>query len=151
MLVWKRAMSKRALGLILAGISALFFLEGTAGAAETYGNFDAEFSGYVARIVLALLLLGVLAYFALKFLPGRLGQTSRGHIKIIGAVNLGRDMLYISRLGPEVVAFLNGRAGSVVLGRWSAEEWDDYEAARMPLESVKPEKKIGEKSGEKSK
>jgi hypothetical protein len=112
-------------------------------AADAVEDFDAAFSGYVARVVIALLLLGVLAYFALKFLPGRFGAMSRGHIKIICAANLGRDMMYIARLGPEVVAFLCGRFGSVVLGRWSAEEWDDYEAARILPEPVKQEGKGG--------
>ncbi|MDR1579306.1 MAG: hypothetical protein LBS35_03030 [Synergistaceae bacterium] len=135
-------MRKRAVGLILTGISTLFFLERAAHSAgvETE-DFNSAFSGYVAKMVLALLLLGALAYFALKFLPGRLGPMSRGHIKIIGAVNLGRDMMYIARLGPEVVAFLCGRAGSIVLGRWSAEEWDDYEAARIQPEPHKAEEK----------
>lgn len=140
MLVLRLNMRKRAFVLILAGISALFFLAEAAEAAE---DFDAAFSGYVARVVIALLLLGVLAYFALKFLPGRFGAMSRGHIKIICAANLGRDMMYIARLGPEVVAFLCGRFGSVVLGRWSAEEWDDYEAARILPEPVKQEGKGG--------
>jgi hypothetical protein len=138
----RRDTRKRAAGLILAGISALFFLEKAAlSAGETADDFNAAFSGYVAKMVLALLLLGALAYFALKFLPGRLGAMSRGHIKVLGAVNLGRDMVYIARLGPEVVAFLCGRAGSVILGKWSAEEWDDYEAARFPPDPGKPEEK----------
>jgi hypothetical protein len=139
-------MRERAVGLILMGISALFFLEraaGVASAADASGDFDAAFSGFAARIAIALLLFGVLAYFMFKFLPGRLGPMSRGHIRIMGAVNLGRDMIYIARLGPEVVAFLCGRTGSVVLGRWSAEEWDDYEAARFPPESGKREEKGG--------
>ena len=138
----RRDMRKRAIGSILTGISALFFLEGMAEASDAT-DFNAAFSGFAARIIVAFLLLGVLAYFVLKFLPGRLGVMARGHIKIIGAVNLGRDMMYIARLGPEVVAFLCGRAGSVILGRWSAEEWDDYEAARFPPESHKPEEKAG--------
>jgi hypothetical protein len=134
-------MRKRAAGSILMGISTLFFLVGAAhsAAAETM-DFNAAFSGFAKKIIAALLLFGALAYFAFKFLPGRLGSMSRGHIKIIGAVNLGRDMMYIARLGPEVVAFLCGRTGSVILGRWSAEEWDDYEAARIPPEN-KPEEK----------
>jgi hypothetical protein len=142
MLVLRRDMRKRAVGLILTGISALFFLVGTAETADfNAADLNDVFLGYVTKIILALLLLGALAYFALKFLPGRLGAMSRGHIKIIGAVNMGRDMMYIVRLGPEVVAFLSGRSASIVLGRWSAEEWDDYEAARIPPEFHKTEEK----------
>jgi hypothetical protein len=141
MLVLRRDTRKRAAGLILAEISALFFLEGAASAANAPGDFNAAFSGFAARMAVALLLLGLLAYFMFKFLPGRLGLTPRGHIRVISAVNLGRDTMYVVRLGPEVVAFLCGRAGSVVLGRWSAEEWEDYEAARFPPESSKQEEK----------
>lgn len=143
-MVLRRNVRKRAVGLILAGISALFFLEGAAEAvtAETV-DFNASIAEFAVKIALGILLFGVLAYFALKFLPGRFGAMSRGHIKIICAANLGRDMMYIARLGPEVVAFLCGRFGSVVLGRWSAEEWDDYEAARILPEPVKQEGKGG--------
>jgi hypothetical protein len=135
--------AKRAVGAILTGISTLFFLKRAAAASMDVpdtADFNAAFSGYAAKMVLALLLLGALAYFALKFLPGRLGSMSRGHIKVICAVSLGRDMMYIARLGPQVVAFLCGRTGSTILAKWSAEEWDDYEAARFPPEH-KPEEK----------
>jgi hypothetical protein len=50
-------------------------------------------------------------------------------LQVIAASSLGRDMVYIVRTGPQVAAILVSRSGSVVIGRWSAEEWDDYESA----------------------
>ncbi|MDR1965337.1 MAG: hypothetical protein LBQ36_01390 [Synergistaceae bacterium] len=92
-------------------------------------EFDYAFTGYLTRMLLAMLLLGGLGYAAVKFLPGRLMSASRGHIHVIGARGLGRDMMYIVRTGPQVIAFFAGKSGAVVLGRWSLEEWEDYEAA----------------------
>ncbi|MDR1137457.1 MAG: hypothetical protein LBK91_03955 [Synergistaceae bacterium] len=102
-------------------------------------SFDDAFSGYVTRMVLALCIMGALGYFAVKYLPGRLGSAARGHMRVISALSLGRDMMYIVKTGPEVVAFLSGRNGAVVLGRWSLEEWENYEADTVPV--VLPDEK----------
>ena len=126
----------RALRLFLSGALTLFFLTLPAAAAS---EFDAAFSGYITRMVLALALLGLLGYAAAKFLPGRLSARARGHIKIVGMLNIGRDMIYIVKTGPEVVAFVSGRTGFTVLGRWSLEDWDDYEAAAGVRESLPTE------------
>jgi hypothetical protein len=119
----------------------LFFLTfaRVAGAAES--GFDDAFAGYVTRMLLALLLMGGVGYLAVKYLPGRLGSAARGHIRVISALNLGRDMMYIVKAGPDVVAFLAGRNGYAVLGRWSLEEWEDYEAASMPIPSAPPDER----------
>ena len=116
----------KALRLFLNVALTLFFLSSPAAAAQ---EFDAAFSGYVTRMVLALALLALLGYAAVKFLPGRLSAGARGHIKVLGMLTVGREAVYVVKTGPEVVAFVSGRAGVTVLGRWSLEEWDDYEAA----------------------
>ena len=117
----------RALRLFLNGALTLFFLASSSEAATP--EFDAAFSGYVTRMLLALALLGLVAYAAVKFIPSRFAAGARGHIKILGMLNVGREVIFIVRTGPEVVAFVSGRAGVTVLGRWSLEDWDDYEAA----------------------
>jgi hypothetical protein len=119
----------RALGLFAKGALTLFFLA-TAKAAAAAPEFDEAFSGYVTRMLLALVVLGLLGYVAVKFLPGRFGSPSRGHLKVISAISLGRETIYIVKTGPDVVAFLSGRGEATVLGRWGAEEWDGYEAAQ---------------------
>ena len=115
-----------ALRLFLSGALTLFFLVLPAAAAS---EVDAMLSEVVTKMLLALAVLGLLGYAAVKYLPGRWSARSRGHIKVVGMLNVGRDMIYIIKTGPEVVAFISGRAGTTVLGRWSLEDWDDYEAA----------------------
>jgi hypothetical protein len=119
----------RALRLFATWALTLIFLA-AAGVAEAAPEFDEAFFGYVTRMILALVVLGLLGYAAVKFLPGRFISPSRGHLKVIGAISLGREMIYIVKTGPDVVAFLSGRGGATVLGRWGAEEWDGYEAAQ---------------------
>ena len=108
------------------GALTLFFLTSPAAAASEY---DMEISRYITRMVLAVVLLGLLGYGLVKFLPGRFAAGARGHIKVLGMMSVGRDAVFILRTGPDVVAFVSGRAGVTILGRWSLEEWDDYEAA----------------------
>jgi hypothetical protein len=137
---WKKTRI-RALRLFVKLALTLYFLA-LASAALAASELDEAFSGYVTRMILALALLGALGYAAAKFLPGRFGVGSRSHLKIISALSLGREMIYIIKTGPEVVAFLSGRTGAVILGRWSAEEWDDYEAVLdMPGSNLSSEKK----------
>lgn len=138
-------MRRWALGLLTEGALTLFFLT-VADPAIAAGEFDAAFSGYIARMILALAILGALGYVAVKFLPGYFAAGSRGHIKILGAASLGRDVIYITKTGPEVVAFISGRAGATVLGRWSLEEWGDYEAGAKLTEAQRPDKRTIDES-----
>ena len=117
----------------------LFFLTYTEAARAAPAGFDDAFSGYVTRMLLALLIMGAVGYLAVKYLPGRLGSVSRGHIRVISALSLGRDMMYIVKTGPDVIAFWAGRNGSAVLGRWSLEEWENYEASSKAVSAILPE------------
>ncbi|MDR1509952.1 MAG: hypothetical protein LBS53_09970 [Synergistaceae bacterium] len=116
----------------------LFFLTLTETARAAPAGFDDAFSGYVTRMILALLIMGAIGYLAVKYLPGRLGSVSRGHIRVISALNLGRDAVYIVKTGPDVIAFWVGRNSSAVLGRWSLEEWENYEAASGFVSAASP-------------
>jgi hypothetical protein len=125
-----------ALRLLPRAALTLFFLIFTVSAGAAEGGFDDVFYGYVTRMLLALLIMGVLGYLAVKYLPARFASVSRGHLRVISALSLGRDMVYVVKTGPDVVALLAGRNGSVVLGRWSLEEWENYEAASAPAPAV---------------
>jgi hypothetical protein len=103
-----------------------FFFAPFAGAAyAAVEDVDASLAGYVARMVLALAILCVAGYLAVRFAPGRFRTRSAGRLKLIGALNVGRDMVYVIQAGPDVIAVLSGKNGATVLGRWSGEEWDD--------------------------
>ena len=97
-------------------------------------DYDVTLSGYVTRMVLALLLFGAAGYFAVKYLPSRFRLGAAGKLRLLGALNVGRDMIYVVQTGPRVVALFVGKATSSVIGSWSAEEWEAYEASREPME-----------------
>ena len=108
-----------------------------ASAAET--DYDVTLSGYVSRMVLALLLFAAAGFLAVKYLPSRLRLGASGKMRLVGAMNVGRDMIYIVQTGPQVVALFVGKTSSSVIGRWTAEEWADYETS---LEAHDEEKSL---------
>jgi hypothetical protein len=104
----------------------LFFSTPIAGVAfASVEDVDVSLAGYVTRMVLALALLCACGYLAVRYVPGRFKANSGGRLKLIGALNLGRDMVYIIRAGPDVIAVLSCKNGVMVIGRWSGEEWED--------------------------
>ena len=45
-------------------------------------------------------------------------------VKIIASLRLSvRDMFFVVRCGPDVVAFTVGSSGSNLVGRWTYEQW----------------------------
>ncbi len=90
--------------------------------------FDATLSTYIAKMVLSLLLLLLLGFLAIKYLPGRFRVGAQGKLKLIGTLSLGRDVVYVVQTGPEVIALFVSRTNSTVMGRWSLEEWGDFES-----------------------
>lgn len=90
-------------------------------------EMDATMSGYITRMALALAILALAGYLAVKFVPGRFRQGGHGKARLITALNLGRDMVYIIQVGPDVIAIFSGKSGVVLMGRWSLNEWDSLE------------------------
>ena len=119
----------RALGLISAAVLTLSFcLMSVRVCSADTGGSSVDLAGYMTRMVLALLFLAGAGYAAVKYLPGRFKFGSQGKLRMIGALPLGRDVVYLIQTGPDVVALFVGKSGSTVIGRWSSDEWDDYEA-----------------------
>lgn len=58
-----------------------------------------------------------------------------GDMRMLGAMSVGRDMIYVLRIGPQVVALFVGRATSSVVGRWSVKEWEERETSPGDLGS----------------
>ncbi len=42
---------------------------------------------------------------------------------ILASLSLGRDVIFIVRCGPDVIAILSGKSGGRAIGRWRYEEW----------------------------
>ena len=89
---------------------------------------EISLAGYFLRMVIALLILAGLGYLAVKYVPGRFKMSAQKHLRVVGYVNLGKDAVYILSIGPDVVAVFSGRSGGCVIGKWSKEDWDNYEA-----------------------
>ena len=96
-------------------------------------DYTDALAGYITRIILALLLLGAAGWAAAKFLPKHFKSGARGDLRMLGAINLGRDMVYLLQAGPDVIALFVGKNGATLLGRWGVEEWGDYEASSSGL------------------
>lgn len=109
----------------------LFFyiFVGKASAGEL--DIDTTISGYVAKMAISLVVLVLFGLLALKILPGKLRMGAQGRMKTMGVLPLGRDVLYLVQVGPDVVSIFVTRAGrSEVVGKWSGDEWSEYERAR---------------------
>jgi hypothetical protein len=105
---------------------ALFAMSGDA--VQPMSDYGGALAGYMTRMLLALLLLAAAGYAAAKFLPKRFRSGARGDLRMLGAINLGRDMVYLLQAGPNVIALFVGKNGATLLCRWGLDEWGDYEA-----------------------
>jgi hypothetical protein len=75
------------------------------------------------RIGLSLALLALAGYGAVFYTRRRMPGRISGNLKILASLPLGRDVLFLVRCGPVVLAIATGSAGSRVIGRWKYEEW----------------------------
>jgi len=57
----------------------------------------------------------VLVFFHRRRVPLR----AKGAVGLLASLSLGRDVIFIVRCGPDVIALLSGK----VIGRWRYEEW----------------------------
>lgn len=119
----------RALGqLSFLPLTLFFYIVSSAPLLAADESFDTSISSYVAKMALSILLLMLLGFLAVRFLPGRIKGGAQGRLKLLGALSLGRDAVYLVQVGPDVVAMLVSRTGPLVLGRWSLDEWaEDHE------------------------
>ena len=128
---------KRALRLISVTALALFFyicgaallLASSADVLPQPPGLGGTLSGYIEKMLLALALFAAIAFAAAKFLPKLFKTGNAGRLCVLGAMSLGRDAVYILQIGPDVVALFVGKSGPALLGRWSMDEWEDYEAS----------------------
>jgi hypothetical protein len=58
------------------------------------------------------------------------------HVKIMASLPLGKDVFFVLKCGPDVLALASGQGGTRLLGRWKYEEWlrleDNREGERPP-------------------
>ena len=87
------------------------------------GGASPSLTGYLFRVGLGLALLCAAGYGAVFFHRRRAPRSAKGTVGILTSLPLGRDVLFIVRLGPDVFALTSGSSGTRVICRWPYEEW----------------------------
>lgn len=108
------------------------------------GTLDTALSSYIANMALMLCLIFLLGYLGMKYLPKRFRSAASGKLKLLGAMPLGRDIVYLIRIGPDVVSIYVARGAVAVVGRWSVEEWERFDAENDKDHNNDHDKKIQE-------
>ena len=83
---------------------------------------------YLGKVVIALVVLAVSGWMFL-YVAKRKGWIQKGSDKlyIISSLSIGRDVFFIIRCGPDVIAVVAGPSGTKLMGRWSPEDWNASE------------------------
>jgi hypothetical protein len=86
---------------------------------------------YLSRVFLALAVMAAAAWVFMGFIgwAKKKGWVRRNeaHVKIMASLPLGKDVFFVLRCGPEVLALASGPGGTRLLGRWKYDEWLDLE------------------------
>ncbi len=80
-------------------------------------------TSYLVKVGLSIALLALAGYSMVFFSGRRASFRPKGTLGLLASLSLGRDVLFIVRCGPDVLALLSGKNGARVIGRWRYEEW----------------------------
>ena len=80
---------------------------------------------YLGKVILALVVLAFSGWLFL-LISKRKGWIQKGSDKlyIISSLSLGRDVFFILRCGPEVIAIVTGPSGTRLMGKWKLKDWN---------------------------
>jgi hypothetical protein len=80
---------------------------------------------YLGKVILALVVMSFTCWLFL-YISKRKGWLQKGSDKlyIISSLSIGRDVFFILRCGPEVIAVVTGHSGTRLMGRWKIEDWN---------------------------
>ncbi len=85
---------------------------------------EPDLFAYLTRILIALGVLSACAVVLIRYSKKRGGPEADGvSVKVLTSLPLGRDVFFVVRCGPDVLAFTSGGGGSCLMGRWTYEEW----------------------------
>ena len=85
---------------------------------------DPSLVTYLTRVSLALVLLMLSAALLVRFARRRReGVRDDGAVKLLASLPVGKDVFFVVRCGPDVLAFTSGGGGSRLMGRWTYEDW----------------------------
>ena len=79
---------------------------------------------YLLKVALGLSVIGLMAFGALRLSPRFRGIGGGGVVSVLSVTPVGRDLLYVLRVGPSVMAVISCPKGEfAVLDRWDWESW----------------------------
>ncbi len=82
-------------------------------------------AAYVMRAAAVLLTMSACAYVMVRyFKKNNITLNGTRDAEILTSLRLtGRDIFFVVRCGPDVIAFTLGQSGVCLMGRWSYEDW----------------------------
>ena len=93
---------------------------------------DSGLVAYLLRVFVALAILSLCAFFLVHSSRRKTQRASGGvAVKLLTSLPLGKDVYFVVRCGPEVLAFTLGAGGACLMGRWKYEEWLNAQGAEM--------------------
>lgn len=100
---------------------------------------DVDLISYLMRVLLALAVMG---FFALLFVRAAKSKgwarRSGAKVEVVASLPLGKDVFFVLRCGPDVIALTSGRMGISVIGRWAYDEWVRRQASEDPSDLEYP-------------
>lgn len=82
-------------------------------------------AAYVMRAAAVLIAMSACSYFLVRyFKKNNITLNGTREAEILTSLRLtGRDIFFVVRCGPDVIAFTLGPGGACLMGRWSYEDW----------------------------
>ena len=85
---------------------------------------EPELFVYLTRVLIALGVLSVFAFVLVRCAKKKNGADGEGvPVRVLTSLPVGKDVFFVLRCGPGVVAFTSGASGTCLMGRWKYEEW----------------------------
>ena len=86
---------------------------------------------YLGKVILALVVLAFSGWLLLS-VSKRKGWVQKGsdNLYVISSLPLGRDVFFVLRCGPEVIAVVTGPSGTRLMGKWTLKEWNTLESEK---------------------
>lgn len=85
---------------------------------------DVSLVAYLVRVSLALAILSLCALCLVRCSRKRGGGVRDGAaVELLASLPVGKDVFFVVRCGPDVLAFTSGATGSRLMGRWKYHDW----------------------------
>ncbi|MCX7828445.1 MAG: hypothetical protein N2315_04455 [Thermanaerothrix sp.] len=82
---------------------------------------------YLIKVLGGLLVLGAAGALLVRALPRLWRLNPSGGVAVLSVTPVGRDLVYVLKMGPTVVAVISSpKGGFEVLHRWEAEEFERH-------------------------